>query len=98
MRKCFHYEEKNGKYVSTVKKIKKHVYCCKYCKMKLHDVDVMNLNNYINALNTDPNSDKMDIYEMLKPVPYEYKTGNEPVTSCENCPYKCIRRGLRRLI
>ena len=98
MKKCFHYEEKDGKYVSTVRKIKKHVFCCKNCKMKLHDVDVVNLNNYINAMNVNPDSDMMDIYEMLKPVPYEYHTDNEPVKNCSNCPYKCIYRGIRRII
>ena len=75
---CVHYEYNNRekRNVSLVKPIRKHVYECKICKVKLHDVDVNNLNNWLNYLNKDLNHEmlyqKADIYEQLKPIPRDY--------------------------
>lgn len=75
---CEHYvfDEKLGKNVSLVKFIKKHHYECKRCKLKMHDVDNTNLNNWINYLNSDDKygllKGKEDIYKMLKPIPRNY--------------------------
>ena len=79
MKICEHYEKnkRTGKYESLVKQIKKHEFECCVCKVKLHDVDVTNLNNYIRYLNSKDDPDYMesgreDIYEMLRPIPRQY--------------------------
>lgn len=79
MKICSHYiyDEKQKMYVSLVKQIRKHVFECKQCKVKLHDVDSQNLNNYIKYLNRDKSkpsllNDKADIYEMLRPIDRQY--------------------------
>ena len=79
MKICSHYEydDKQKKYVSLVKQLYKHVFECKLCKVKLHDVDVENLNNYLRYLNRDKSKQSLidqkgDIYEMLKPIDRQY--------------------------
>lgn len=79
MKICSHYiyDNKEKMYVSLVKRVTKHVYECKQCKVKLHDVDSQNLNNYLRYLNRDKSKstylDQMgDIYEMLRPIDRQY--------------------------
>jgi hypothetical protein len=80
MKTCVHYDlnEKENRYYSLVKQIRKHVFECKRCKVKLHDVDNQNLDNWIKYLNnasTDKTGlleQKADIYYQLKPIPREY--------------------------
>lgn len=79
---CEHYEydKIHKKYVSRVKRIRKHIFECGVCKVKLHDVDVYNLDNYINYLNKKREGysgqldNKADIYNMMRPVPRDIKT------------------------
>ncbi len=75
---CVHYvyDDKEKKNISTVKRVRAHYYECKICKVKLHDVDVQNLNNWIHYLNSDDKygllKGREDVYEMLKPIPRNY--------------------------
>ena len=78
MKLCNHYEydQFEKRYVSTIKQIHGHVFECKLCRVKLHDVDNQNLDNYLKILNKEGNMDllsqKADIYEQLKPIPRGY--------------------------
>lgn len=72
----YYYDDREKKNVSLVKPLAKHVYECKQCRVKLHDVDVQYLNDYLKYLNKEGNVDflnqKADIYKQLKPIPREY--------------------------
>ena len=84
---CAHYklDKDENKYISLVERYvgdrnpnKVHLYKCKRCGMKLHDIDVHNLKNKIDDMNNklsmkDTNfPSKSDIYGMLAPVPGVY--------------------------
>lgn len=72
----YYYDDNDKLYKSLVRQITKHSFECKICKVKLHEVDSQNLNNYIKYLNgNDPFGlleQKADIFKQLKPIPNEY--------------------------
>jgi hypothetical protein len=86
---CYHYDfdREANRYVSLIEKYlpynnskTKHFFICKRCGMKLHDIDLYNLNNKLNDLNNEidgnnknfPLLDLSDIHFMLAPVPDAY--------------------------
>ncbi len=86
MKYCFHYQydKETNRYVSLAIRYigeknpnKVHCYKCKRCGMKLHSIDVTNLNNKLNDMNNTldnskkdfPYLDLSDIHRMLAPVP-----------------------------